>query len=150
MDPRPVAPALKEEQNCMVLNGKFKRAYLLFWALRSHSPMQQHVIHLGQATILERRPGQAYVHYVDADKRLDEWIAEDKVQLLAPRKVPQAQAAERGSNRAEDKYSNGGASGSTGPSTRKRRRSQVFSSYLIQYVHMTVLSYPFLCSRRRR
>ncbi|KAG8853540.1 hypothetical protein FRB96_008142 [Tulasnella sp. 330] len=100
MDPRPIAPVLKEEQHCMVLKGKIKR----------------------QAIILERRPGQAYVHYLDADKRLDEWISEDKVHLLAFRKV--SQVVEQGSDGAHDKTLNGVASGSAGPSTRKRRRSQ--------------------------
>lgn len=28
------------------------------------------------ATVLERRQGQAYVHYINQDKRLDEWVDE--------------------------------------------------------------------------
>ena len=35
-----------------------------------------------QATILHRRPGEAYVHYVDMDKRMDEWVPEDACRLL--------------------------------------------------------------------
>ena len=33
-----------------------------------------------QAEILRSRPGEVYVHYINTDKRLDEWISEDLVQ----------------------------------------------------------------------
>ncbi|KDR68729.1 hypothetical protein GALMADRAFT_256551 [Galerina marginata CBS 339.88] len=29
------------------------------------------------ATIMHRRPGEVYVHYVDTDKRMDEWLSEE-------------------------------------------------------------------------
>src|ERR1700722_5611005 len=29
-----------------------------------------------QAQVLQRRPGEVYVHYVNTDKRMDEWIPE--------------------------------------------------------------------------
>lgn len=37
---------------------------------------------LGHAFILERRPGEVYVHYADTDKRLDEWISESIIRIL--------------------------------------------------------------------
>ncbi|KAG9008616.1 hypothetical protein FRB95_001340 [Tulasnella sp. JGI-2019a] len=102
MDPRPIGHAEEEEQICMVVQGKLKR----------------------QATVLERRPGEAYVHYLDADKRLDEWIPESRVQLLSPPKKSHLQAAGPEDGVADGRRSNGVASGSAGPTTRKRRRSQ--------------------------
>lgn len=41
----------------------------------------------GQAHILRRRAGEVYVHYVNTDKRLDEWIPESDFRPAEDRRV---------------------------------------------------------------
>ncbi|EJD55240.1 hypothetical protein AURDEDRAFT_179022 [Auricularia subglabra TFB-10046 SS5] len=41
------------------------------------------------ATLLQRRPGEVYVHYANTDKRLDEWVPEAAVRPAEPHEVEQ-------------------------------------------------------------
>ena len=46
--------------------------------------MYSHAVHdrrTGQAHVLERRSGEIYVHYVNTDKRMDEWVPEIRVRI---------------------------------------------------------------------
>lgn len=56
--------------------------------------------------ILDRRPGEVYVHYSGTDKRLDEWVPESTV------------SARNGHGSSE------GKSGANGATTKKRKRSK--------------------------
>lgn len=45
-----------------------------------------HVRRAEHAHVLERRPGEIYVHYVNTDKRMDEWVPEHLVRSLQGQK----------------------------------------------------------------
>ncbi|KAG9040352.1 hypothetical protein FS837_000761, partial [Tulasnella sp. UAMH 9824] len=61
-DREPKASVSEVEERCIVIN------------LRTQSQRE--------AIVLERRGGEAYVHYVNTDKRLDEWVSEDRIHKL--------------------------------------------------------------------
>ncbi|GJE92006.1 acyl-CoA N-acyltransferase [Phanerochaete sordida] len=65
-----------------------------------------------QAHILERRPGEVYVHYDNTDKRMDEWVSES---LVKPTTNP-----EQAGSVAASHASNGGSNGTR----KKRKRAQ--------------------------
>ena len=67
---------------------------------------------LGKAQILDRRPGQVFVHYIGTDKRLDEWVPADTVRA----KTPPRDSLSPGHDATPSRRVNG-------TSTRKRRRS---------------------------
>jgi len=39
---------------------------------------------IGRAHVLDRRAGEVFVHYLDTDKRLDEWVSADTVRATTP------------------------------------------------------------------
>lgn len=41
----------------------------------------------GPANVLQRRPGEVYVHYVNQDKRLDEWVPERALRPAEPHEL---------------------------------------------------------------
>ncbi|KIY50071.1 acyl-CoA N-acyltransferase [Fistulina hepatica ATCC 64428] len=41
------------------------------------------------ATVLERQDGKAYVHYLNSDKRLDEWVPESNLTIVENKYVPE-------------------------------------------------------------
>lgn len=56
------------------------------------SPSHPHAQHThpvpDQAHVLERRAAEAYVHYLNTDKRLDEWVPASTVRPLSPPASP--------------------------------------------------------------
>lgn len=50
------------------------------------------------AFVLERRPGEVYVHYANSDKRLDEWVAERTVRLTETKVTAKASHAPTNGN----------------------------------------------------
>ncbi|KAG9013238.1 hypothetical protein FRB90_006108 [Tulasnella sp. 427] len=67
----------------------------------------------GDAIILERAGGEAYVHYINTDKRLDEWIPEDCIHKVPKAETDESPVAQNGSHPEGTKSVIG-----------KRRRSQ--------------------------
>lgn len=69
------------------------------------------------AHILQRRAGELYVHYLNTDKRLDEWIPEDTCKLAKEKSeatAPTSRKRKRGaSRRSSVPISNSPAAGST-------------------------------------
>ena len=51
------------------------------------------------AQVLERRTREAYVHYVDTDRRLDEWVPESALQPLSSVAVRPTEVSKAGSGR---------------------------------------------------
>lgn len=45
--------------------------------------------------MLERKPGQVYVHYVNSDKRLDEWVPESSVRVADGQELEHEQDSSR-------------------------------------------------------
>ncbi|KAI0063101.1 acyl-CoA N-acyltransferase [Artomyces pyxidatus] len=48
-----------------------------------------------KAQILEHRAGEVYVHYIDTDKRLDEWVPDTSVRALSPSPSPRPASRKR-------------------------------------------------------
>jgi histone acetyltransferase MYST1 len=67
---------------------------------------------IGKAHVLDRRPGEVFVHYLDTDKRLDEWVSADNVRATS---LPR-DSVSPGHETSPPRRVNG-------TSTRKRRRS---------------------------
>ncbi|KAG8940553.1 hypothetical protein FRC04_005191 [Tulasnella sp. 424] len=86
------APVLEIDERCIVINPKTR-------AQR-------------EAIVLEKRGGEAYVHYINTDKRLDEWVSEDCIH-----RVPKSETDEVSGPNGE------GQSGGTRSVIGKRRRS---------------------------
>ncbi|TDL28905.1 acyl-CoA N-acyltransferase [Rickenella mellea] len=54
-----------------------------------------------QAYVMQRRPGEVYVHYANADKRLDEWLPEKDVVELATNGTNESRKRKRGMSSAD-------------------------------------------------
>ncbi len=67
---------------------------------------------IGKAHVLDRRPGEVFVHYLDTDKRLDEWISADNIRATTPSRDSTSPSRDTSPPRRVN-----------GTSTRKRRRS---------------------------
>ena len=67
---------------------------------------------IGKASILDRRPGEVFVHYLGTDKRLDEWVSADNIRATTPTRDSISPGRETSPPRRVN-----------GTSTRKRRRS---------------------------
>jgi histone acetyltransferase MYST1 len=81
-------------------------------SFRLKSPSSPVKVWIGKAHVLDRRPGEVFVHYLDTDKRLDEWVSADNTRTTTP---------------PRDSISSGHGTSPprrvNGTSTRKRRRS---------------------------
>jgi histone acetyltransferase MYST1 len=75
----------------------------------SYSPVKMWI---GKAHVLDRRPGEVFVHYVGTDKRLDEWVSADNIRATTPLRDSISPGHETSLPRRVN-----------GTSTRKRRRS---------------------------
>ncbi|KAF8878430.1 acyl-CoA N-acyltransferase [Infundibulicybe gibba] len=69
------------------------------------------------AYILARRPGEVYVHYVETDKRLDEWIPEATCRALAPSKENDSVTGEATVPRKRKRKSDNASGSSTRPNS---------------------------------
>lgn len=98
----------KDTQTYVVTKNGKDRAYS--FALLDHFWLNLRVVQ-EHANVLQRRKGEIYVHYFNTDKRLDEWVPEQTVQLLQE----QPEASSSNTNVA-----NG----------RKRKRKQQHSSHV--------------------
>ncbi len=67
---------------------------------------------IGKAHVLDRRPGEVFVHYLGTDKRLDEWISADTTRATTPPRDSTSPSRDTSPPRRVN-----------GTSTRKRRRS---------------------------
>ena len=80
-----------------------------FWLKSPNSPVK---IWIGKAHVLDRRPGEAFVHYLGTDKRLDEWVSADNIRATTPPRDSISPGHETSPPRRMN-----------GTTTRKRRRS---------------------------
>ncbi|KAG9046416.1 hypothetical protein FS837_004509 [Tulasnella sp. UAMH 9824] len=92
-DREPKASVSEVEERCIVINLKTQNQR--------------------EAIVMERRGGEAYVHYVNTDKRLDEWVSEDRIH-----KLPKSEADAASGSHGESQF-NG-----TRSIIGKRRRSR--------------------------
>lgn len=74
-------PNESEAQTCVVnKNGVLSTCKLTFSLLLANCYSLR--LLTGHACVLQKRPGEIYVHYFDADKRMDEWIPEDFCKMV--------------------------------------------------------------------
>ena len=71
--------------------------------------------HTGQAHVLDRHEEEVYVHYVNSDKRLDEWVPESCVR---PAGTHEAEGSSNGTTRKRKRPSPVGQSARRGSSVR--------------------------------
>jgi len=81
-------------------------------SFRLKSPNSRVKTWIGKAHVLDRRPGEAFVHYLGTDKRLDEWVSADDIRATTPPRDSISPGHETSPPRRVN-----------GASTRKRRRS---------------------------
>ena len=101
-----MSPALTHTHYVLQNGGDSKS----FSAKQSNTPKRKH--ELGNAQILDRRPGQVFVHYIGTDKRLDEWVPADTVRATTPPRDSLSPVCDAAPSRRVN-----------GTSARKRRRS---------------------------
>lgn len=93
---------------CMVTKNGRERTWISPPSTRACAV---HVRRAEQANVLERRPGEVYVHYVGTDKRMDEWVSETNVK--------EEKTGHQAASGTSDANSNGTANGGL----KKRKRS---------------------------
>ena len=100
-----------DEELCIVIKNGSERTSSI---LSARIPTV-HVRRTDQAHVLERRPGEIYVHYLNTDKRMDEWMPESCV------RIPEGVKPEPGSTVVLPRGASAATSHVNG--TKKRKRS---------------------------